>query len=50
MNVFTYSTECINDYVDIWIEVPTEDANLIDSPLFGRYCGVDHLAGWLVDR
>jgi len=37
--------ECINDYVDIWIEVPSEEASLIDSPLFGRYCGVDHLAG-----
>jgi len=37
--------ECINDYVDIWIEVRDEDTELIDSPLFGRYCGVDHLAG-----
>lgn len=37
--------ECINDYVDIWIEVPSETASLFDSPLFGRYCGVDHLAG-----
>lgn len=37
--------ECINDYVDIWIEVPSESTNLVDSPLFGRYCGVDHLAG-----
>jgi len=37
--------ECINDYVDIWIEVGSESASLIDSPLFGRYCGVDHLAG-----
>merc|ERR1711990_1238486 len=37
--------ECHNDYVDIWIEVPKESTPLIDSPLFGRYCGVDHMAG-----
>ena len=35
---FSYSS-CWADYVDIYLQVPYHGYNLIDTPLFGRFCG-----------
>ena len=32
---------CIHDYVDVYTQLTSEDEDLLDVPLHGRYCGSD---------